>query len=737
MTFPHDGAHIAGVLGNDASSLWCGVGRFLRHMMWLSREFACPAWSDEFRPAMKLRGEVLSSHDVSNTYMNWEFDQWRRYIEDMALWGMNLFFTIPIHFADWKGMDPWSDPPVFTSEAQREKFKRHWEIQSRVSELVRDMGLLYGVWIPANDPPMARHRREWDRGWREYVCPSIPEAREAILRSREEYFARLPHLDILFVPSADDGGCWCDDCVPWSETYLSLVREQWRIAREYHPNVQVMLSNQALTHDENLVLCERLRGMQDTSWIAGVAFAPGSNEVFRHARLTEEWSRFDRPGFGEEVVSLKTFRRSLPASIDLYLYPDITHSLRCQYPIWEIEPIVGHAYHRDPIFFRPEYYARMYALTGPFADGSFPYSEGMYDNLNQIIWLELGNDPHKPMHEIVLDYWRWYVGDAAAPFAAAATDALENAWCEDFFNTTEIDRAARNTFEVFQHLPRSREHGNWRVNLLRLRVLTDEWLRERVDQATGFEARVVARLTEPDAVADAAHLKRGLTHAIEIAHGGTAEMGTEPHDPEIPRIVEQIRADGLDVPAVERIGQIVGNLRWIVRRLSDAIASGDDDVMRLARLDIVEYERGAIYVDCGHPRRDPIGNKRLNGRTFIKLDVTDHDARPSQLYFAMTYGEDEPLSYRLTGLDPKRSYCVRVTYYLPPYLRRWCHSGEQRLEASGSELHGPMPLPSVLPEHHEFVLPAQAYAAGETVLRFVPTGKSQAAMVSEIWVRER
>ena len=367
----------AAVLGDDVVGLWLGTGRFLRHLMWLNAEFACAEWSDDFRPSMRLRGEVLSSHDVSNTYMNWSIEQWERYIQDMALWGMNLFVTIPVHYAHWLGMDPWGDPPVYASDEQRAKFEGHWATQARVSEIVRDMGLQYGVWIPANDPAMAQHRPEWDRGWREYVCPSMPEARDAILRSREGFLSRLPHLDILFVPSADDGGCWCSDCVPWSETYVDLVREQHEIARRYHPNVRAMLSNQALTHAENAELCEGLRSLDDTSWIAGVAWAPGSNELFRHARLTEEWRWAEWPGFGDEVASVQWFRRNLPPGVDLYLYPDITHSLRCQYPIWEIEPVVGHAYHRDPVFFRPDAYHDLYQRTGPFCDGSFPYSEGM------------------------------------------------------------------------------------------------------------------------------------------------------------------------------------------------------------------------------------------------------------------------------------------------------------------------------------------------------------------------
>lgn len=729
MTLTRDGVATAAVLGEDVEGLWLGVGRFLRHLRWYDGEFACPAWSDEFRPAMKLRGEIISSHDVSNTYMAWTVEQWVRYIEDMALWGMNLFITIPVHFADWKGMDPWADPPVFASDAQREKFERHWEIQSKVSMTVRDMGLLYGVWTPANDPAMAHHRPEWDRGWKEYICPSISEAREAILHSRNAYLSRLPHLDILFVPSADDGGCWCDDCRPWSATYLGLVREQCEIARKYHPDARVMLSNQALTHEENAVLCRELREMDDTAWIAGVAFAPGSNELFRHARLTEEWRWPEQPGFGDEVISVQWLRRNLPPEVDLYLYPDTTHSLRAQYPVWEIEPIVGHAYHRDPIFFRPAYYHRIYQLTAPFSDGSFPYSEGMYDNLNQVVWLELNCDPHRDPHEIVSDYWRWYVGEMAAPYAAAATEALEQAWTEDFSQSAEIDRALKNSFEVTQHLPRGRQTGNWRVDILRLRALTDQWLRERLDRAASVEKRVADRLREKDG-----STRRALLQAVEIVRGALDEMGTEPNDAEIPELAARVLAEGLTVPAIARIGGIAGNLRWIARTLDDGAASGDASVMTTARMDVLEYERGVVYVDCGHPRRD---HHRLNGRTFITLDVAPPDARPSQFWFAMSYGDDEPLSYRFTGLDPDREYSIHFTYFIPKYLLTWCYSGEQKLEASGIEIHGPLKLSAETPQRMSYPLPKDAYRAGETVLRFIPTGASQAAMVSEIWIRER
>jgi hypothetical protein len=735
------GRHCGAIIAEDVSGLWSGVGRFLRHMMWLNAEFACPAWSDEFRPAMKLRGEVISSHAVSNTYLNWEIDEWRRYIEDMALWGMNLFYTIPLHFADWLGMDPWSDPPVFASQEQRDAFERHWSIQSRVSEIVRDMGLFFGVWMPSNDPPMALHRDEWDRGWKEYVCPSIPDAREAILRGREEYARRLPHLDILFVPSADDGGCWCSDCTPWSETYLGLLRDQYDIVRRYHPDVQVMLSNQALTHTENTVLCAALAGMDDTSWIAGVAYAPGSNELFRHARLTEEWSRFDRPDLGTEVISLKDFRRHLPSDIDLYLYPDITHSLRCQYPIWETDPIVGHTYHRDPTFFRPAFYHDMYQKTAPFCDGSFPYSEGMYDNFNQVLWLELGNDPHRAAHEIVFDYWRWHVGDAAAPSASAATDALEQAWLEDITTTTEIDRAVRNTFEMFQHVPRGREQGNWRADILRLRSLTDRWLRDRLRHASEAEQRIIEHLTTIDAKCDDVDaddqvraVQSALRQAADMTRQSISEISPTPDEAEIRLLVDRVRREGLEVPAIERIGLAAGNLPWIARTLDEAAASRGIDDMQSAMLDITDYERGVLYIDCGHPRRD---TQRLNGRTFITLDLTDTTVRPSQTWVAMSYGEDEPLSYRIEGLDLEREYDVELTYFTPDYLLRWCYSGEQRLEASGVELHGPMKMPHTIPQRTVCRLPVECYRQGETVLRFIPSGNSVAAMVSEIWVRER
>ena len=734
LTLTLDGQPTACVFGEDIPGLWSGVGRFLRHVSWRDGSFACSPWSDEFRPAMEVRGEVLSSHFVSNTYFTWEIADWRTYVEDMALWGMNLFITIPMHMADWTGVSPWTDPPRWESEERRRAWERHWTTHVRLSEEVHEMGLSFGVWVPPNDVPPMMTEPGWDRGGGRYVCPSLPDARKAIQSTREALIRGLPHLDYWFVPSADNGGCSCSKCHPWGDTYLALAGEQHEMLVKYHPGGRTLLSNQSLTHEENLRLCARL-AEPEFGWVYGVAYAPGSNELYIQARETEEYGWVDWFQFGRESLSLKTLSRHLPPTVKLFLYPDLTHITRCQYHIWGIDPVAAWAYHRDPIFFRPRGYHRIFRQTACYSDGSFPYSEGIHDDLNQVLWLALNGDPERDPDDIVQEYWRWYVGEDAAPHAARAADSLERGWLDDLTRSPDVEVAVLESGAALDAMPPAISAGNWRADILRLRALMDQWLVQRLDYAAAVEKRVIARLREEDGTT-----KRGILQAANLARSGIADLGGQPEDDEILALAERVRKAGLHVAAIARIGRITGNLAWVVRTLTEA-AEGDQAARAAAVAEVADYEAGFAYADCGCPRRDPY---LVHGRAYIPLGELSYgtpfeslpDIRPSQGRMVVTYGDDEGVVYRFAGLDPEKAYDVRLTYFLPTFFT-YRKTSVQRLEANGIEVHGPLELPRERPKVSTFPLPENSYRSGEVTLRFLKAGGGQATVVSEIWIRER
>jgi hypothetical protein len=393
--------------------------------------------------------------------------------------------------------------------------------------------------------------------------------------------------------------------------------------------------------------------------------------------------------------------------------------------VWDIDPLVAWTYHRDTAFFRPRGFADVFRRSAPYADGTFPYSEGVYDDLNQVTWLALSCDPQRNVDDVVAEYWRWHVGEAAAQSAVRATNALEESWKGDITANAEVDAALIETAVTVAHSP----HASWRIDLLRMRALMDAWLRDRILAAGRAEADVIAMLK-----ADAS--EGGIRKAL--AHIDDAIVQLPAGSEEITRLEQALRDAGPRTP-VGRIRHVTGNLAWMVRTLELALT--DPALCAECIADVVDYERGVHYVDCGNPARDVF---RVHGRPYICLDSRSYqtpfdappDIRPSQNSLVMTCGDDDGIVYRFAGLDPTRRYAVRLTYFLPT-LFTYRETRAQRLEASGVEVHGELTLPRSRPEQFQFPLPAASYGNGETTLRFLKAGGGMTTVVSEIWIREQ
>ena len=103
---------------------------------------------------------------------------------------------------------------------------------------------------------------------------------------------------------------------------------------------------------------------------------------------------------------------AIPKQYPIRDYPDITHSLRCQYPVpdWD----VAYALTEGP---------RSRSIPGPsakatifhaFADSSvgfITYSEGCNDDVNKIVWSSLGWDPDGRRHRHPAPLRRYFIDD--------------------------------------------------------------------------------------------------------------------------------------------------------------------------------------------------------------------------------------------------------------------------------------------------------------------------------------
>jgi hypothetical protein len=162
-----------------------------------------------------------------------------------------------------------------------------------MSRICDQYGLQVWVWYPAMDPNYAD-------------AATVASA----LKEWEHFYQVLPRIDALFVPGGDPGHTE-------PKAMLSFLEKQSASLRRYHPKAQMWMSPQGFTRawmDGFFSLADNSHAQ---TWLDGVVFGPQSR------------------------LSLPEFRKRLPKHYPIRFYPDITHSVGCQYPVpdWDVSSI--------------------------------------------------------------------------------------------------------------------------------------------------------------------------------------------------------------------------------------------------------------------------------------------------------------------------------------------------------------------------------------------------------------
>ncbi len=135
-----------------------------------------------------------------------------------------------------------------------------------------------------------------------------------------------------------------------------------------------------------------IRAKQPT-WLAGLVVGPGS-------------------------PSPEDTRAAISPRYQLRHYPDITHTVRCDFPVYWFDPAFAFTLGREPVNPQPYYYSLAYRAIEPYIDGFVGYSDGAHDDLNKMIWNQLGwntaADPRETVRQYAGFFWGADVRDAAA-----------------------------------------------------------------------------------------------------------------------------------------------------------------------------------------------------------------------------------------------------------------------------------------------------------------------------------
>jgi hypothetical protein len=686
-----DRMRIVHLRGYDSRGVMFAVGRLLRL---LRIRHGSILWDDEAEvtqaPRAAFRGHQVGYRHTANSYDAWTVADYEQYIRDLIIFGANAPELV------WEQRRGVKDGPVLEVP--------QFSMNVRLTELIHSYGLKVWIWEPlrgdVRDPAVAREE----------------------LSARRDFYKECTAIDDLMVPGGDPGRTHPSDLMPWLQRHAALLHE-------YFPEAGLWVSNQKFTPEENDVFFAYLQDKKP-DWLRGVVYGPSS------------------------AGKLSVLRARTPAKYAVRRYADITHNVRCQYPIPELDGILAQTLGREGINPRPFGTAHIHDVLADHCDGFVTYSDGVHDDLNKAIWSARGWGTEPDIDQLLEEYGRVFFGDDVASDVAEGLRLLEQNLVGKVDNNPSIEKA----YAVWQSIAdRSADtfSTNWRLQMYLFRATFDAHLRRRRVVEKGYEddayralsrasqvgAEVAIRqaqeiLAQADQVRVAFRLRKRLEYLGALLLN-TIGFQFSVHPPYLARNPERgALLDKVDRPLNDR--------PWLETQFGRILAE-KNTAKQLAEIDrLVHWEDpgpGGFYDDLGNSDKQPHlvrqttwdedpgfqrGPQEAHYRSLdnysLKLDRTlkfswlDQAQVPSEI----------PLLMRYPDLDPEATYRLRITYY-------GRFGAVVRLVADDKlTIHDALPRPDpIWPV--EFPVPRAATADGVLDLTWYLVDR-RGVQVAEIWL---
>jgi hypothetical protein len=682
---------IVRVTGNDERGVLFGIGHLLRTMRYSRGRVEAP---DNLRiataPKSPLRGHQLGYRPKTNSYDGWTLAMWDQYIRDLAIFGTNAIELIPPRSDDDDDSPHFPLPKIDTMIG--------------MSKICDEYGLDVWIWYPALDP---------DYGQQKWV--------DFALKEWEEVFRRLPRIDAVFVPGGDPGHTQPKYLMP-------MLEKQTASLRKYHPRAQMWVAPQGFS----------------TEWLEEFYTILGASPAWLHGIV-----------FGPQIrVSLAELRKRVPAKYPIRHYPDITHSIRCQYAVRDWDSAYQLTLNREPINPRPRDMRDIFLHTQKHTIGFITYSEGCNDDVNKFLWSGLGWNPDADVADILRDYSRYFIGSEYTEGFARGLLALERNWRGPLL----ANEGVYTTLAQFESMDRTASPAlqqNWRFQQAQYRAHYDAYVRARLIYESDLEQQALDRLREAASIGSLlaieqseSILNRALTHRTASQwRARTFELAEALYQSiRMQLSVEWYKAISVGRGAnLDLIDVPLNNRAWLLDQFA-AIGKLATEKERLAAINrILNWSNpapGGFYDDLGNPDRQP----HLTGILLYADDpahltsslaathIRTADKRRLSSMSVAESRDDSPLRMRYTGLTKEIPYRIRILY-----------GGEDvpwefRLLAGTHELHGWQRKPAGV-ETLEFDIPAQVTAGGVLDLTFERKpgagGNGRAVQVAEVWLTPR
>ena len=433
------------IAGADGPALLYGVGKLLRTSRYGSNGFTPGSWRGTSTPKGKIRGIYFATH-FNNFYEAAPIEDVQKYVEELALWGVN---HLVIHFANWQYT-------AFYDAAAQKTLTRFRQIMGMARACGMKVGLLQ---VPnqgfkftksefLNTPVPDQLGRRGHFGVN--LNPSNVQA-DKLLKENWGYLLdqfKDIGLDLMVFWPYDEGGCGCDQCWPWgARGYPKLCKALAGITAQKFPGINIVLST----------------WMYDTppagEWEGLTKFLSKGNNWLHYVMAD---SHEDFPGY--------PLQKGVPGNLPLLNFPEIS--------MWGQGPWGG--YGSNPLTNRLQ---RLWNQTEGKVSGGFPYSEGIYEDLNKIICAQLYWDGERQTSDIVKEYIAYEFSPDVVNDVSRAIEILEAN-----HNRKQIKANAVEAFNLLQQAERkltAQTLKSWRWRILYLRALIDREMYERGGKLEG------------------------------------------------------------------------------------------------------------------------------------------------------------------------------------------------------------------------------------------------------------
>ena len=566
------------------------------------------------------------------------------------------------------------------------------EMNAQISAICDKYELEYWMWVPAQfDLKDAAKRRKY-------------------LDQMEKICKMSVRLDGVFFPGGDPG-----DNPP--ETVWPLLKEVALLLKKYHPRAAVWLSLQGFTPAQSQTVYRYIQE-QKPEWFGGLVTGPSSPMV-------------------EES------RAALPASYKLRYYPDLTHNVRCDFPIPWWDPSFNFTLGRESVNPRPKHYTALYRFLEPYMDGFISYSDGVHDDVNKIMWTRLAWDRNITEREAMMDYANFFFHSELREEGADGLLALESNW----EGPAETNGGINATWLAWDRMEKRYPplHGNWRWQMYLLRSNYDAYVRTRGIYESGLEEKANDVLRNASAIGTANAMRK----AREILDAATSHPAGAAYRKRIIGLcdtlfrsiglqtsVKKYQASGLERGAVlDFIDYPLNNRRWMEDRFDSLKYKTEAEKVK-SLVEIATWEHpgtGSYYDDIGNVAKSPHVSRVESWVTDPLMRKQDNpgfdwsDPLGNKLRQSWLTNMRWPVSIDYNGLDTASNYKIRVAGL-----------GECRLKVNGKRVD-PSIYGKKMGEIKEFPVPKELIRDRKIQVSFEDINEDdinwrQQSRVTDIWL---